>query len=128
MQTESPILLSDICGAADIGSLAPVVAELIPNQGTLVRGTVLSVGLTGKLELTTAGNEAQATGVLLDSEIDTDAVFEDGSITGSVARHGSFKAEMLTIGAGADSALIAITLRDIGILLEGQLVVPAAAA
>jgi hypothetical protein len=124
MTTNSPTMLSDICGAADIGDLDPVVAVLEPNVGVLVRGSILSTSATGKLELAAVGNENNSFGILLDSAVDTATAFSDGTVTGSVARHGSFKADQLVVAAGTDVVKLMANLRQQGILLEGQLVVP----
>ncbi len=63
---EIPGMLSNLQGAYDTAHWETVVLELTPDKGILTRGTVLSMGGTGKLDATTAGNEAQAFGVLLD--------------------------------------------------------------
>jgi hypothetical protein len=56
--------------------------------------------VAGKLELTVAANQATAYGVLLDPSVDTAAKFSDNSVTGSVARAGSFRGPALIVGAG----------------------------
>jgi hypothetical protein len=42
-----------------------------------------------------------------------------GTVTGSVARSGSFKGAALIVGAGTDEAAAAKQLRDVGIFVEG---------
>jgi len=92
---EIPTGLSNILGAYDEAHWQTVVAELKPDSGILLRGSVLSAVAAdgGKLTLTTAGSEASAYGILLDPSIDTAANFGDGSVSGSVARAGSFKGQ-----------------------------------
>ena len=68
--------------------------EIKPGIGVLKRGTILASGTgadIGKLVLLSATMEAQAYGVPLDPSIDTSAAFSDGSVTGSIAKAGSFK-------------------------------------
>ena len=83
---ELPPNLGDLMGAYDEAHWQTAVLELTPDKGILKRGTVLSMGGTGKLDATTAGNEAQVYGVLLDPAIDTAQEFSNGVVTGSVAR------------------------------------------
>jgi hypothetical protein len=67
---------------------------LKPNSGILFRGTVLSDSSgadAGKLVAATVGNEGQVYGILLDANVDTAQAFIDSSVTGSIARAGSFK-------------------------------------
>jgi hypothetical protein len=104
-----------------------VVAELKPNAGVLARGSVLSLA-AGKLELTVAANQATAYGVLLDPSVDTAAKFSDNSVTGSVARAGSFRGPALIVGVGVDPVALAADLRDRGIYVEGPITVPTALA
>ena len=85
-------------GAYDQAHWETVVLELTPDKGVLQRGAVLSLGGAGKLDATTAGNEAQAFGVLLDASVDTGAKFSDGSVTGSIAKAGSFRGPALNVG------------------------------
>jgi hypothetical protein len=127
---EIPRGLSDILSAYDDAHWETVVAELKPNSGVLARGSVLSaVALdAGKLTLTTAGSEATATGILLDSAIDTAVVLSDGSVTGSIARAGSFRGPALIVGTGTDAAALVAHLRDQGIYVHGAITVPTAAA
>lgn len=93
-------------GAYDEAHWQTVVAELKPDVGVLVPGAVLSTSPDGKLLATTAGNEAQAFGVLLDPSADTAQHFGDGSVTGSVARAGSFRGQALIVGAGTNIATL----------------------
>ena len=96
-----------------------------------MRGTVLATGTAGdigKLVKLTAGTEASAYGILLDPAIDTAVAFGDGSVTGSVAKAGSFRGPALIVPAGVDAGLIAVALRGRGIFVEGPITVPAAAA
>lgn len=97
----------------------------------LKRGTILASGTAGdigKLVLLTAGTEAQAYGVLLDPAVDTGAAFSDGTVTGSIAKSGTFKGSALIVPAGVDAGLIAVALRGRGIFVEGSIPVPAAMA
>jgi hypothetical protein len=126
MITQSPTMLSDICGAADIGDLDPKVISLEPNKGVLLRGSVICINAGGKGELAAAGNENNSFGILLDSAIDTAVPFSNGNVTGSVGRHGSYKADQLLVGVGTDAVKLEASLRQEGCLLEGSLVVPAA--
>jgi hypothetical protein len=64
----------------------------------------------------------------LDPSIDTAAKFSDNSVTGSVARSGSFRGAALIVSAGVDSVALAADLRDRGIYVEGPITVPAALA
>jgi hypothetical protein len=92
----------------------------------LIRGSVLSL-VGGKLELTTAGNEANAYGVLLDASVDTAAKFSDDSVTASVARAGSFRGQALQVGVGTNATTFVTRLREFGIFIEGPVTVPTAA-
>ena len=97
----------------------------------LERGSVLASGTAGdigKLVPLSAGTEAQAYGVLLDPSVDTSAAFSDGTVTGSIAKAGSFKGSALRVPTGVDAGLIAVALRGRGIFVEGPIVVPPAAA
>ena len=69
-----------------------------------------------------------AYGVLLDPAIDTSAAFSNGSVTGSIAKAGSFKGSALIVSAGVDAGLISVALRGKGIFIEGPLNVPVAQA
>ena len=66
--------------------------------------------------------------MLLDPSIDTAAPFTDGTVTGSIAKAGSFRGPALIVPAGVDAGLIAVALRGRGIFVEGPITVPAAAA
>ena len=126
-----PANLGDILGAHHDGNLQTQVSELKAGIGVLKRGTVLATGSgadVGKLVLLAAGTEAQAYGILLDPSIDTAAAFSDGSVTGSIAKAGSFRGPALIVPAGVDAGLIAVALRARGIFVEGPITVPAAAA
>jgi len=83
----------------------------------------------GKLTLTTAGSEGTAFGVLLDPSVDTAAAaaFSNGSVTGSVARAGSFKGQALKVGVGTNATTLLDALRKNGIFVEGPVTVPTAA-
>ncbi len=50
------------------------------------------------------GNEGQAFGVLLDAVVDTATLFDDGMVTGSIARACSSKGQALRVAAGTDVA------------------------
>jgi hypothetical protein len=114
---------SNLLSAYDDAHWETVVVELKGASGVLVRGSVLSAVAAdaGKLTLTTAGSEATAFGVLLDPEIDTSLPFSDGSITGSVARAGSFRGPALICGAETDAAALTARLRDQGIYVHGPI-------
>ena len=75
-----------------------------------------------------ATTEANAYGILLDPSVDTAAVFGDGSVTGSIAKSGTFKGSALIVPTGVDAGLIAVALRGRGIFVEGPIPVPAALA
>jgi hypothetical protein len=120
---ESPSGLSNTLGAYDEAHWETVVAQLKPNSGVLKRGSVLSavVADAGALTLTVATSEPQAYGILLDSQIDTAVLNSDGTVTGSVARAGSFRGAALIVGAGTDEAALEKQLRLLGILCEGSI-------
>ena len=118
-------------GAYDQAHWQTAVLEIKPAIGVLLRGTILASGAggdIGKLVPLTAGTEAQAYGVLLDTAIDTAAPFTGGSVTGSIAKAGSFKGSALIVPTGIDAGLVSVALRGRGIFIEGPLVVPPAAA
>ena len=99
--------------------------------GVLKRGTILASGTgadVGKLVPITATTEVNAYGILLGPAIDTSVAYSDGSVTGSIAKAGSFKGSALIVPAGVDAGLIAVALRGRGIYIEGSIPVPAAAA
>ena len=75
-----------------------------------------------------ATTEAQAYGILLDPQVDTAIPNSDGSVTGSIARSGTFRGPALIVPTGVDAGLIAVALRGRGIFLEGPIPVPAALA
>lgn len=128
---QSPAGLSDLMGAYDTGHWQTVVCDIKAGIGVLTRGTVLATGTAGdigKLVKLTAGTEASAYGVLLDAAIDTAAPYSDGSVTGSIAKAGSFRGPALVVPAGVDAGLIAVSLRGRGIFVEGPITVPAALA
>jgi Bacteriophage lambda head decoration protein D len=128
---QTPVNLGDILGAHHDGNFNTQVSEIKAGIGVLLRGTVLATGTAGdigKLVLLAAGTEAQSYGVLLDPAIDTGAAFSDGSVTGSIAKSGTFKGSALIVPAGVDAGLIAVALRGRGIFVEGPITVPAAAA
>jgi hypothetical protein len=120
---ESPSGLSNTLGAYDEAHWQTVVAQLKPNSGLLKRGSVLSavVADAGALTLTVATSEPQAYGILLDSQIDTAVLNSDGTVTGSVARAGSFRGAALIVGAGCDEAALEKQLRLLGIFCEGPI-------
>jgi hypothetical protein len=128
---EIPSGLSDILGAYDTLHHETVVAELKPNSGILLRGTVLSDSSgadAGKLVAATVGNEGQVYGILLDANVDTAQAFSDSSVTGSIARAGSFKGPKLIVGVGTNVSTLTDALRKNGIYVEGAIVAPLAAA
>jgi hypothetical protein len=118
-----PSNLGDLMGAYDEAHWQTAVLELTPDAGVLTRGTVLSMGGTGKLDATTAGNESQAYGVLLDPSIDTAAAaaFSNGQVTGSVAKSGSFRGAALIVGVGANVVTLTDALRKNDIFVEGPI-------
>ena len=125
-----PANLGDILGAHHDGNFQTQVSEIKAGIGVLTRGTILATGTAGdigKLVKLTAGTEASAYGILLDPAIDTAVAFGDGSVTGSIAKAGSFRGPALTVPAGVDAGLIAVALRGRGIYVEGPITVPAAA-
>jgi hypothetical protein len=124
--TDLPTGLSNLLSSYDEAHWETVVAELKPASGVLLRGSVLSA-VGGKCELVTATNQASAYGILLDETVDTSAAYSDGSVTGSIARAGSFRAPALIVSAGTDGAALQSALRDIGIFAHGVIIVPAAA-
>jgi hypothetical protein len=71
-------------GAYDTGHWETVVAQLKPNSGVLLRGSVLSAVAAdgGKLSHTVGGAEATAYGVLLDASVDTAAPWSGGRCHG----------------------------------------------
>jgi hypothetical protein len=112
-----PSNLGDILGAHHDGNFETVIAEIKAAIGKLKRGTVLCTGSgadAGKLILTAVGNEATVFGILLDPEVDTAVTFTDGSVTGSVARAGTFRGAALIVGVGVNAATITDTLRKNG--------------
>jgi hypothetical protein len=126
-----PQNLGDVLGAHHDGNFHTEVCEIKGGIGVLTRGTVLAAGSgadIGKLVKVTAGTEAQAYGVLLDPSIDTAAAFSDGTVTGSVAKAGSFRGPALIVPTGIDAGLVSVALRGRGIFVEGPITVPPAAA
>jgi hypothetical protein len=121
-----PSGLSNLLSAYDEAHWETVTAELKAGAGVLLRGSVLSL-VTGKCELVTAANQATVFGVLLDEVVDTSVAYSDGSVSGSIARAGSFRASALIVSAGTDPVLLQSALRDIGIFVHGVILVPAAA-
>jgi hypothetical protein len=93
----------------------------------LLRGSVLSAVAAdaGKLTLTTSGSEDLAYGILLDEQVDTATPYSDGSVTGSIARAGSFRGPALKVATGTDVAKVTARLRDQGIYVHGAIVAPA---
>lgn len=126
-----PENLGDILGAHHDRNFQTQVCEIKAGIGVLARGTVLATGTAGdigKLVKLTAGTEAQAYGVLLDLSIDTAQAYSDGSVTGSIAKAGSFRGPALIVPTGVDAGLISVALRGRGIFVEGPITVPPAAA
>jgi hypothetical protein len=117
-----------IQGAYDTMHWETVVLELTPDKGVLTRGSVLSMAGTGKLDATTAGNEAHSE-CSWNPSVDTAAAaaFSNGSVTGSVARAGSFKGQALKVGVGTNTATMLDALRKNGIFVEGPVTMPVAA-
>jgi hypothetical protein len=126
-----PTGLSNILGAYDEGHWQTEVCEIKAGIGVLARGSILATGTAGdigKLVKLSAGTEAQSYGVLLDELVDTGVAYSDGSVTGSIAKAGSFKGSALIVPAGVDAGLVSVALRGRGIFVEGAIPVPAAAA
>ena len=124
-----PSNLGDILGAHPDGNFNTQLSEIKAGIGVLTRGTVLATGTgadIGKLVKLTATSEAQAYGILLDPSIDTGAAFSDGTVTGSIAKSGTFKGSALIVPTGVDAGLISVALRGRGIFVEGPIPVPAA--
>ena len=117
----SPVPLSNIFGAVQIGDPDPKVIELEPNKGVLLRGSVIVLNAPGKEKLATATTENNAYGILLRG-VDTATEF-----TASVGRRGSYKASQLIVSAGVNAATLTAALRQAFVFLEGDLVVPVAA-
>jgi hypothetical protein len=125
---EYPANLGDYLGAHHDGNFNTQTAEIKGAIGVLKRGTILAAGSgadAGKLVLLTIGTEAAAYGVLLNESIDTSAAFSNGSVTGSIARSGTFRAAALIIPTGVNAGLVSDTLREKGVFIEGVLVAPA---
>jgi hypothetical protein len=126
---QTPVNLGDILGAHFDGNLQTQVSEIKAGIGVLYRGTILATGSgadIGKLVKLSATAEASAYGILLDPAVDTAAAFSDGSVTGSIAKAGSFKGSALLVPTGVDAGLIAVALRGRGIFIEGPIPVPPA--
>jgi hypothetical protein len=124
-----PQNLGDLMGAYDQAHWQTAVLEIKPAIGVLARGTILAAGTggdNGKLVRLAAGNEALAFGVLLDASIDTAAAYSQGSVTGSIAKAGSFRGPALLVPTGIDAELVSAALRGRGIFVEGPIPVPAA--
>ena len=126
-----PQNLGDFLGAHHDGNLQTQVSELKTGIGVLKRGTILATGTAGdigKLVKLTAGTEASSYGILLDESIDTAVAFSDGTVSGSIAKKGSFKGSALIVPTGVDAGLIAVALRGRGIFVEGPIPLPTALA
>jgi hypothetical protein len=124
--TDLPTGLSNLMGAYDTGDWETEVREIKGSIGILKRGTVLASGSgadVGKLVKLSASTEA-AYGLLLDEVVDTSVAYSDASVTGSVARAGSFRGPALIVPTGVDAGLIAVALRGRGIFVEGPITVP----
>ena len=122
-----PQNLGDLMGAYDEAHWETETLELKTDAGVLKRGSVLSL-VAGKLELVAAANQATVYGVLLEASVDTAKKFSDNSVTGSVARAGSFRGGALIVAAGTNAATLKAALRGLGIFVEGPITVPGAAA
>jgi hypothetical protein len=110
---------SDLLGAAIVGDPDPQLVEFKTASGVVPMGAIVSL-VAGKAELVTSANQTSVFGIAL-HDVDTAGDVPNGS----VARRGSYKAESLIISAGVNAATLETALRDIGILLEGRLIVPA---
>ena len=109
---------SDLFGAAIVGDPDPELIAFKPASGVVPMGAVVAL-VGGVAELVTSTNQAT---VLHD--VNT----AGANPNGSVARRGSYKAASLVVSAGVNGATLETALRDIGILLEGRLTVPAVLA
>jgi hypothetical protein len=110
---------SDLFGAAIVGDPDPQLVEFKAASGIVAMGTIVSI-VAGKAEIVNSTNQASVFGIAL-HDVDTTLTNPNGS----VARRGSYKAESLIVSAGTNGATLETALRDIGILLEGRVVVPA---
>jgi hypothetical protein len=109
---------SDLFGAAIVGDPAPQVITFKAASGVVPTGAVVAL-VAGLAELVNATNQASVFGVAL-HDVDTTLPNPNGS----VARRGNFKGESLIVAAGTNGATLETALRDVGILLEGRIVVP----
>jgi hypothetical protein len=113
---------SDLFGAAIVGDPSPQLVTFKAASGVVPMGAVVAL-VADQAELVTSLNQATVFGIAL-HDVDTTSANPNGS----VARRGSYKAESLVVSAGVDSAALETALRDVGILLEGRIVVPVALA
>ena len=113
---------SDLFGAAIVGDPDPELIAFKPASGVVPMGAVVAL-VGGVAELVTSTNQATVFGILL-HDVNT----AGANPNGSVARRGSYKAASLVVSAGVNGATLETALRDIGILLEGRLTVPAVLA
>jgi hypothetical protein len=65
---------------------------------------------------------------LLDAAVDTAEKFSNGTVTGSVAKAGSFRGQALIVGVGTNVQTLVDSLRRNNINVEGAIPVPVAAA
>jgi hypothetical protein len=119
LTVESPTLLSSILGAAQIGDLVAFAGQL-GESGEFPIGSVVCRDGNGNFIMATNANVASLYGILLEDKSIADittATEEEKAC--SVARHGSFKAEMLSVAVGSSLVNMADRLRELGIYLEG---------
>jgi hypothetical protein len=113
------LFYSDLFGAAIVGDPDPQLVEFKAASGVVPMGAIVAI-VAGKAEIITATNQTSVFGIALH---DVDTALPNPN--GSVARRGSYKAESLIVSAGTNGATLETALRDIGVLLEGRIVVPA---
>ena len=123
-----PQNLGDILGVHHDGNLQAQVSEIKAGIGVLKRGTILATGTgwrcwqAGPADAGNGGSELMAFCSIPRST--PPVAFGDGSVTGSVAKAGSFRGPALIVPAGVDAGLIAVALRGRGIFVEGPITVP----
>ena len=117
----SPALLSDIFGAAQIGDPVIEVKEF-GEAGSFPIGCVVSlIGIgnaPGKIVRTSNATIAGVYGIIAEDRIIVD-IDSERSPHAHVIRHGSFKADALTIADDTSLTAVEGRLRELGIYLEG---------
>ena len=118
--TESPVALSQIMGASQVGDINVEMCEL-GDDGSPVAyelGQVMALDPNGNVVKADDSNIARLYGILCQERIVLSTSSERLKSV-PIARHGSFKAEMLQVKEGSSLALMAPRLRELGIYLEG---------